>query len=248
MADIVRLPKRPADLDEVPGPGADCLMCEVRPISVCGALAVDELGDLRSISERRSFSARETIAHEGERLDRVHNLTSGVARVYTLLPDGRRQIVGFLLPGDFLGLAMKDRADFSADAVTRVTTCCFRRAAFHHFLDRKPHLLRRLHAAAAHELTVAQTQMVLLGRARAEKRILAFLLDLRDRWAKICGRSSVTIPLPMGRADIGDYLGLTIETVSRTMTQLERERVLVIVPQGVRLLDVAATEAMVGAA
>lgn len=223
-----------------------CLACEVRPISVCGALQPAELLELQTMAERRTFAARESVAVQGERSEFIYNVTSGMFRVYSLLPDGRRQIVGFLLPGDFFGLALGERFTFCADAVVPSTACCFRRAAFSTFLDRTPHLMRRLHEAAAHEMTVAHQHLVLLGRERAERRILHFLVTLRQRWARVCGKASVTIPLPMSRADIGDYLGLTIETVSRTLNQLARDRLILIVPNGIRLLDIAAIERLAG--
>lgn len=206
------------------------------------ALETAELIELEAMSERRAFAAREPVALQGDAAETVYNITRGAVRVYKLLPDGRRQIVGFLLPGDFLGLAMTERFSFCADAVGPVTACCFRRTTFQAFLDRKPHLFRRLHGTAAHELTLAQDHMVLLGRSTAEERILQFLLQLRSRWARICGKASVTVPIPMGRADIGDYLGLTMGTVSRTLNQLARDRLLLIVPDGIRLLDLAAAE------
>ena len=224
-----------------------CLTCEVRLISVCGALDTAELIELEAMSERRSFAAREAIATQGDPAEVIYNITGGAVRVYKLLPDGRRQIVGFLLPGDFLGLTMADRFGFCADAVRSATACCFQRAAFGRFLDRKPHLLRRLHEAAANELTLAQDHMVLLGRRTAEERVLLFLLSLRSRWARVCGKASVTVPIPMGRADIGDYLGLTIETVSRTMNQLARKKLILIVPDGVRFLDLGAAEQLAAA-
>lgn len=112
-----------------------CLACEVRLISVCGALDTAELVELEAMSERRSFSPREGIARQGDPADVVYNVTGGAVRVYKLLPDGRRQIVGFLLPGDFLGLAMPERFAFCADAIRPTTACCFRRTAFRAFLD-----------------------------------------------------------------------------------------------------------------
>jgi len=84
---------------------------------------------------------------------------------------------------------------------------------------------------------------VILGRRTAEEKIVAFLLGLRQRWSRIDG-STVHVPLPMGRQDIGDFLGLTVETVSRMMTKLEREKAIVIVPDGVRLLDLPRLTAM----
>jgi len=98
------------------------------------------------------------------------------------------------------------------------------------------HLLRRLHEFAGHELSLAQDQMLLLGRKPAKEKVAAFLLNLQARYARIATRS-VTVPLPMSRQDIADYLGLTFETVSRVLTKLAREKVILIVPDGVRLLD-----------
>ena len=228
-------------------PETGCLHCEVRPISVCGAMEEHELVELAAMAERRSFQARETVTLQGDSVDVVYNVTIGALRLYSLLPDGRRHVVGFLLPGDFLGLAMAERSAFSADAIIESRACCFRRRAFMAFLDRKPHLLQRLHRAAADEMTLAQRRLVLLGQARAETRILAFVLDMWARWSTVCGKNSVTVPLPMTRQDIADHLGLTIGTVSRTLTQLERDRRLLIVPGGVRLLDLAMVEATVAA-
>ena len=223
--------------------GTHCEKCRVRSLSLCGALEPEELVELDRLSRPMSLGARETIFEQDALAGSVFNITSGSARLYRLLPDGRRQVVGFALPGDFLGLALTERNNFSADALTALTACSFSRTAFSDFLDTKPHLLRKLHAMAGHELSLAQEQMVILGRRTAEEKIAAFLMGLRKRWGRL-STTSVTIPLPMTRQDIGDFLGLTVETVSRMMTRLARERAILIVPDGVRLLDVARMEAL----
>lgn len=221
----------------------DCNHCRVRKLSVCAALEPAELQEIDNLARPMCFSARETLFEQDEASDVVYNLTSGAVRLYKLLPDGRRQIVGFALPGDFLGLAMSERNAFTADALTPVNACQFSRSAFSDFLDAKPHLLRRLHAIAGHELSLAQDQMVILGRRTAEEKVVAFLIGLRQRWSRING-SVVHVPLPMTRQDIGDFLGLTVETVSRMLTRLAREKAIVIVPDGVRLLDVSRLESI----
>lgn len=96
--------------------------------------------------------------------------------------------------------------------------------------------MKKLHEFASHELTLAQDQIVLLGRRSAEERIAAFLISLRDRMRRV-GHVSITLPLPMSRQDIADFLGLTIETVSRTFTKLSKDKRILIVPDGVRLID-----------
>lgn len=219
----------------------DCAQCRVRALSLCDALEPHELHELDRLAQSLAFGAKETLFEQGEASDSVYNLTSGSVRLYKLLPDGRRQVVGFALPGDFLGLSMSERNVFSADALAPTTACRFSRSDYSSFLDAKPHLLRRLHSMASHELTLAQDQMVILGRRTAEERVAAFLIGLRNRWTRVSG-NHVHVPLPMTRQDIGDFLGLTVETVSRIMTRLAREKAIVIVPDGVRLLDVPRLE------
>lgn len=213
-----------------------CSDCSVRLISICSALETNELQQLDALAQRITFAPRAPILTQDEPASAVFNLTLGVARLYKLLHDGRRQIVGFALPGDFLGLAMLKQNGFSADAIDNVHACRFSRDEFAEFVTAKPHLLQRLHEFTSHELSIAQDQMVLLGRRTAEEKVASFLVNWRDRWARLTGRS-VTVPLPMSRQDIADYLGLTIETVSRTFSRLAKDKTILIVPDGIRILD-----------
>lgn len=220
----------------------DCETCAVRSLSVCAALAPDELSELGRLAQPCCFRSRQTIAIEGETSTAVHNITSGVVRLYRMLNDGRRQIVGFLFPGDVLGIEMTPDVQLSAEAVRRTTACGFDTAAFARLMARKPHLLTKLHERARHELMASHDHVVALGRRTAEERIGWFLAWLRGRITENDhftenGHSSVVIELPMPRQDIADYLGLTIETVSRTFTRLARERAIAIEPHAIRILD-----------
>lgn len=212
-----------------------CTHCSVRLVSVCSALSPAELQEMEIMSHSGRYDAREALVSQGASAENVFTITEGVVRLYRLLADGRRQVLGFALPGDFLGLSLFDVYGFSADAVTGTTVCRFPRKAFVSYVDQRPHLMRRLHEAASHELSLAQDQMVLLGRRTSEERIAAFLISMRDRLRRL-GHTSPSLPIPMGRQDIADYLGLTIETVSRTFTKLAKAKSIVIVPDGVRLL------------
>lgn len=215
-----------------------CSDCKVRLVSVCSALEAEELSELERLAHASCYPARETLFHQGEPADAVYTVTAGTVRLYNLLSDGRRQIVGFALPGDFLGLSPGDTYRFSADAVEPVVACRFARNVYEGLSDRKPHLQRRLLEFATHELTLAREQMALLGRRSAEEKVATFLLGLRERWAVLFGgHESATVQLPMGRQDIADYLGLTIETVSRTLSRLAGTQAVLIVPGGVRLTD-----------
>jgi CRP/FNR family transcriptional regulator len=175
-----------------------------------------------------------------------YNLLEGVMRLYKLLPDGRRQIVGFALPGDFLGMNLSGRHNFSADAIGTVTVCQFAKAAFNRFIEQRPHLLRRINELAVRELSQARDHMVLLGRRSAEEKVATFLVGWRERQISLNGPPD-KVALPMSRQDIADYLGLTIETVSRTFTRLERVGVIEIVHGGISLLDPARAEALAAA-
>ena len=208
----------------------------MRELSVCGVLVPAEINEFEKLSRSTDFEARSTLFTEDEPATQIFNITQGVVRLYKLLRDGRRQIVGFALPGDFLGLALQDDYSVSADAVTQVTACRFQRNAFTQFLDVHPLMMRRLHEMASHELSLAQDQMVLLGRHNADERLALFLLALSERYIRI-GESGVNVQLPMSRQDIADYLGLTIETVSRTFSRLAKAKLIVVVPDGVRLLE-----------
>ena len=221
----------------------NCQHCRTRFLSICSALDSEELHDLAEIVDPRCIAARTTLFSQGEEAGSVFNVTEGMARLYKLLPDGRRQIIGFALPGDFLGLSLSDRFSFSADAVDDMRVCRMSRVKFAHQLDDKPHLLRRLHEMAANELMIAQDQLVVLGRRSAEERVAVFLLGLRKRFARI-HHLSPTVPLPMSRQDIADYLGLTIETVSRTFSKLFKEKTLLNVPDGVRILEIERLNAL----
>lgn len=221
----------------------NCLECDLRLLSICGALDQTELGAIETLAQPSAFAAKQSMFVEGEPADFVFNVTEGMVRLFKLVPDGRRQIVGFALPGDFLGLAMANQYGCSAESIVPTRACRFSRAAFSAFLDQKPHLLRRLHEFATHELTLAQEQMVVLGRRNAEGKVAAFLIGLRNRMAAL-GVQSVTVALPMSRQDIADFLGLTIETVSRTLSSLARGKLILLVPDGVRLLNPKAVEAL----
>jgi CRP/FNR family transcriptional regulator len=221
-----------------------CDDCKVRLFSVCAALEPSQLDELDRISQHREFSARAVLFDQGALAGSVFNVTEGVVRLYKSLADGRRQIVGFALPGDFLGLALQDRYGVTAEAVNDVKVCRFARSTFLAYIEGKPHLLRRLHEFAGHELSLAQDQMLLLGRRTAEEKVAAFLINLQSRYARI-GAASVTVPLPMSRQDIADYLGVTIETVSRSLTKMARAKSLVIVPDGVRLVASKTLERLV---
>lgn len=199
-----------------------CRVCHVRELSVCAALTPDELDRLDALVTRLRLRAGQIVFQELDPADHVFNVTAGNVRLTKMLPDGRRQITGFLWPGDFLGLAFADAYAYTAEAVTPLGLCRFSRTALEALFKEMPHLERKVLSVASNELRAAQDQMLLLGRKTAREKLSSFLWQLRQRSR---GRDD-TLDLPMNRADIADYLGLTMETVSRTFTALAREGVL----------------------
>lgn len=199
-----------------------CAACAVRDMAFCGALESDDLPRLLSILATLEIDPHQPIIDEGEPADYLFNVTGGAVKLYKLLPDGRRQITGFLFDGDFLGIAMNDRYAYSAEAVDRVSLCRFPRRKLESLLDEFPKLEKRLLGMASNELVQAQDQILLLGRKTAQEKIVSFLLSLSNRAVRR-GDEPSPVSLPMGRADIADYLGLTTETVSRTITHLKRD-------------------------
>ncbi len=223
-----------------------CSACAVRSLSICGVLDHADLTEFERIARPVHLTPNEALFTAGQAASSVHTLTAGAARLYKLLPDGRRQVIGFALPGDFLGTAPSDRYGYSVDAIGSVSACRLSVEAFAQFIEQRPHLLLRINEFVARELMLAQDQMLLLGRRTAEEKVAAFLVGWRDRLGQT-GDDRQTITLPMSRQDIADYLGLTIETVSRTLTRFEREKLLMITIGGVRLLDSARAEALAAA-
>lgn len=205
-----------------------CASCRVREWSICAGMHSDHHDEIEAIKEDRRFDAGEPLFREGDRAAHVFTLTEGVVRLVRLLPDGRRHITGFLFPGDFFGLSMGETYPCSAEAVTGLRVCRFDRARLDGIGRRHPALEHRFLEAARVELLAAQDQMLLLGRKTAAERIASFILMIETRAVRLHrDRGAETeLPMPMTRADIGDFLGLTLETVSRTLSRFTRERLI----------------------
>ena len=233
------LPRAPSPCATPVGCAAKCENCQVRLISVASLLHPSELLELESIAHHQILPAKATLFTEGEKADALFTVTAGTVRLQHDLPDGRRQIVGYAIPGDFLGLTVSPSYTLTADTLTQISVCRFERGKFQELVDKRPAMQQRMLEISAQELTLARDHMVLLGRKRAEERVAAFLLGWREKLARI-QPVSVTVPLPMGRQDIADHLGLTIETVSRILARWMREKVLLDVPGGVRILNLPA--------
>lgn len=199
-----------------------CVDCDVRRMAVCSALDDSDLGALEAIMTSRKLGANEMLVEEGDPKSRVFSLTSGMLRIYTSLADGRRQIAGFLVPGDYLGLADDDVYSQSAEAVVPSVLCAFSAKEMDGLMESFPRLKERLYQMTREALRTARDNQLVLGRLAPVEKLASFLLVLAARIEKRGGKANV-VHLLMNRTDIADYLGLTIETVSRSFTKLKTQ-------------------------
>lgn len=204
-----------------------CDDCGARSIGMCEVLSDEEVVFLSRTAQRLSLPAGKLIMEEGEAAQYFYNVNAGTVRLFKSLPDGRRQITGFAGPGHFIGLASPLINTVSAEAMEPVQICRFSRTTMQTILQEYPALERKLLDVAMHELALSQQQMLLLGRKTALERVASFLLSWAQRQE---GCASTKLPaqnlhlaLPLSRTDLADYLGLTIETISRSLSHLKKE-------------------------
>src|SRR5579863_2842036 len=202
-----------------------------------GMTAAEER-EVRLVRHRISFPAKMVVFTEGEPAVAVYRVTDGIAVRYKMMSDGRRQIVSFALSGDFLTPPFSDRHPCSVEAIGEVKADQFLRRPFIEFLWSHPATLFQIIEANLKETNAAREHMLLLGRGTAEEKFVEFVINWRARIGRK-GALANLVPLPMSRTDIADYLGLTIETVSRLLTKLEREKIIRVIPEGLQLMGPA---------
>ncbi|MBB3995263.1 CRP/FNR family transcriptional regulator [Sulfitobacter undariae] len=203
-----------------------CDSCPIRHRAVCARCDADELSLLDAIKTYRSFSAGDPILWRGEPVEFLASVVSGVATLSKTLEDGRTQMVGLLLPSDFIGRPGRMEIAFDVTATTDVVLCCFDRKPFEKLLMETPHIAQRLMELALDELDAARDWMLLLGRKTAREKIATFIELLERRSNSDAAQRIRTLPLPMTRDQIASYLGLTLETVSRQFSSLKKEGVI----------------------
>lgn len=192
-----------------------CLDCLVRDTSLCGALSDCELMELSRLARRKTVPAGTVVTWEGDENGLCANIVSGALKLLKTTHDGREQAVGLLGQGDFVGQPLSSAGELTAIALSDTDLCLFPRGGFERAMSDQPKLERALLERTMRSLNEARERQLTLARKGARARIAGFLLDLAS------DRSESTVELPMSRGDIGDYLGLTIETVSRQFTELK---------------------------
>lgn len=204
-----------------------CKDCPIRHRAVCAECNDAELATLEQIKTYVTYRKGQSIAMVGQPLEYLSSVVSGCATLSRTMEDGRRQIVGLLLPSDFVGRPGRLAVSFDIEAVSDVTLCRFERKTFERIVRTSPNVAGRLLSMTMDELEVARDWQVLLGRATARERLAHFLLSLVRREPDGEGGSlhvgSATLELPISRRQIADLTGLTIETTSRQFTALKQE-------------------------
>jgi len=203
-----------------------CRACEARHKGVCGALDAQELLRLGRTSSRHEYDAGTTLVAAGERAEHCSNILSGVVKLSKILPDGRQQVVELQFAPDFLGRPFGEESEVLVEAATDVRLCSFPRDMLETMMTGSSALENRMHRQALRQLDDARDWMMTLGRKSAGEKVASFLLMLaRDVRPQENGYST-SFDLPLGRSDIADFLGLTVETVSRQLTKLRKEGVI----------------------
>jgi CRP/FNR family transcriptional regulator len=232
----------------------DCSECPIRHRAVCARCESDELEKLEQIKYYRKFEAGQSIVWAGDRMEFVGSVVTGIATLSQAMEDGRTQMVGLLLPSDFVGRPGRNIAAYDVVATTDVVMCCFRRNPFEEMMTRTPHIAQRLLEMTLDELDAAREWMLVLGRKTAREKIASLLsiIARRDSTLTVHGQphGPIVFDLPLTREAMGDYLGLTLETVSRQISALKRDGVIalegkrhVTVPDMARLMDEAGDDA-----
>jgi CRP-like cAMP-binding protein len=209
------------------------------------AIAPDRLERLGTVVRHER---NRTIYFEGDDVQHCFKVRSGTVRLCKMTEDGRRQIAAFLSAGDLFGWVDRDTYSFSAEAVTDVTVEKYSRRSIDDAATADPTMMHRMLAVVSEQLTSAHNHLLLLGRMTAPERIASFLIDLAKR--KSASRADAgTIELHMNRKDLADYLGLTVETVSRVMSALKRKGLISFsTPECVRVTQSTALERLAMAA
>lgn len=205
-----------------------CAACEARHRGVCGALSPEQLVELAKTSVKHKAPQGEELVGDAERVERYSNVMSGVVKLSKTLPDGRQQIVGLQFAPDFVGRPFRSESAVTAEAATQVDLCSFPRQAIERMIEEQPDFEHRLLKQTLRELDQARDWMVTLGRKTAGEKVASFLMLIATYIdPEFDPRSgSAVFDLPLTRAEIADFLGLTIETVSRQLTKLKADKVI----------------------
>ncbi len=203
-----------------------CGLCDVRDHSVCVEFGPREMAQAERTMARRTVARKHAIMSEGEPNDSLFVVTQGSFLLSKYLEDGRRQVTGFIFKGDLMGVRPTQQSAYTAEALEDSLVCTFS----HHYLDEvaktAPGVKDRLIARGQNEYHRAQDHIVLLGKKTADERVSSFFIQLAKSIGQDLGEGRLEAPLSMARQDIADYLGLRLETLSRTLGSLKSKGII----------------------
>ncbi|KNG95243.1 transcriptional regulator FnrL [Pseudaestuariivita atlantica] len=202
-----------------------CGKCPIRHRAICARCDDEEMELLEKTKSYVTFEAGQTIVWRGDTLKYFSSVVLGIASLSRTLEDGRTQMVGLLLPSDFIGRPGRETVDFDVTAVTDVTLCRFERKPFERLVEDLPHLSHRVMEMALDELSAAREWMVLLGRKTAREKIATFI-EMIVRRDTVPTHDAPRHVLPLTREEIANFLGLTIETVSRQLSLMKKDGII----------------------
>jgi len=213
-----------------------CDYCELRNRGFCGRLTEAQQSLLAAKSRLATLDAHKTLFCQGDETDHVYVVRNGLLRLYQRLRDGRRRVIGFAKPGDLLLFPLSAHNDYGADALDAAYLCQFRREDFISFLRHDPDLWGALAVTVHEDLLRARRQVALIGQRRAEPKVAQFLLTLHESYARPNSETTL-VPVRVPQADIADFLGMTVETVNRTLARFVRDAIISIAKRGIDFLD-----------
>jgi len=200
--------------------GLPCIKCPARTSDLCGALSDKNLPALFEASTLIELRKGETLFLDDQPAQHIFNVITGTITVFRMGPSGQRQVVNFLFTGNLLGITPEDHYGFSAEACTPAILCRWERAKFEDLLILFPNLDRQFRLISSKVLARSIDLAYSLGQLTAEQRLAAFINQLHERQSKMAS-DPMTVLLTMSRADMADYLGLKVETVSRALSKLK---------------------------
>lgn len=224
-----------------------CITCPARKSDICGGLDDREIRDLAANSHRLALKVGETLVWDGDGAQYSYVITRGALRASKSSDDGRRQILDFLFTGQFVGIPSDAAYHYDVEALTDSEVCRFDKRKLEQLMAKHPNLERGYRRGVARQLEDAYEHAYALGRRTAMERVAAFLLDLR---ASSCAKTATgVLKLPMTRNDIADFLGLTLETVSRAFSRLKSLGVIRLASaQEIEVRDAERLKALAGSA
>jgi len=224
-----------------------CLSCEARHKGVCGALSPEQLVDLSKHAVKHTVERGQEVVGDAEAVTTYSNILTGVAKLSKTMTDGRQQIVGLQFAPDFLGRPYDAESRLNVEAATDLKLCSFPKSAFDRMMEQAQGLEKRIFQQTLRELDEARAWMLTLGRKTAHEKVASFLVMIaRNVDPARASDAPVAFDLPLQRADIADFLGLTIETVSRQMTKLAASGVVRVQGRHVEVPNLGRLSALAG--